>query len=270
MNNKESGQAALGCLAVVASLAVFVLVLGSCASMKMVSAGEVGVLTQWGAVTGEVKDPGLHFVTPVKDDLEIMSVQTHVYGVKASAASHDLQSVETEVALNYRLDAVKAAYVYQTYRKDIVARIIVPAVQEAVKAATARYAAVQLITERPLIKANIEDLLKQRLEPQGIVVDTVNITNFEFSKDFSHAIEDKVTAEQKAQKATNDLERIKIEAQQTIEQAKAAAESIRIRSEALANSPKLVEWEAIQKWNGVLPQYMLGGTTPFIDVTPAK
>lgn len=268
MHKEEKGQVVLGCLGAVAAVLVFLLVLGSCASTKMVPAGEVGVVTEWGAVTGNVRNPGLHFITPVKDNLVNMSTQTHIYTVHAGAASHDLQTVATDIALNFRLSSERMAGIYQTFRRDIDKRVVHPSVQDAVKAATSQFAASELITQRPLVKQKIEDILRERLSQHGVVVEGVNITNFEFSKDFTEAIEKKVTAEQRAHQAENDLARIKIEAQQQIETARAQAESIRIRSAALAENQRLVEWEAVQKWNGVLPQYMLGGATPFVNVTP--
>ena len=178
--------------------------------------------------------------------------------------------IHADVVLNYALSSESVISIYTRLRRDYPNRIIEPAIQEAVKASTARYTAEELITRRADVKHDIETLLAQRLLAHGIIVDTMNMTNFDFSDDFSHAIEIKVIAEQRALQSKNDLERIKIEAQQQIETAKAQAESIRIRSEALASSPKLVEWEAVQKWDGKLPQFTGGAGVPFINVPLAQ
>ena len=97
----------------------------------------------------------------------------------------------------------------------------------------------------------------------------VSIVNFKFSAQFTQAIENKQTAEQMALKASRDLDRIKIEAQQKIAAAQAEAESLRLQRQNI--TPDLVELrrieamqQAIQKWNGVLPQ-VTGGAMPFID-----
>jgi regulator of protease activity HflC (stomatin/prohibitin superfamily) len=58
------------------------------------------------------------------------------------------------------------------------------------------------------------------------------------------------------------------QAKQKVISAQAEAESIRIRTNALGANPRLVEWEAVQKWDGKLPQYQLGGATPFINISP--
>ncbi|MSQ28501.1 MAG: prohibitin family protein [Dehalococcoidia bacterium] len=250
----------------IAILVAAVIVLGM--SFRTVGAGERGVLLQFGAVTGTVLNEGLHAVIPFVQTIEIMSVQTHVLPAKASAASNDLQSVATQITINYHLDPARVATIYRELRQEYELRVIAPAIQEAIKSTTARYPAEGLITNRSGVRDAITESLRQRLEPHGIVVSTVNITDFDFSAEFNRAIESKVTAEQRALQAKNDLERIKIEAQQKIEGAKAEAESIRIRSEALAQNQRLVEWEAIQKWDGKLPQFNGGGALPFINITP--
>ena len=240
-------------------------------SCRIVSVGSLGVKTQWGAVTGDVLNPGLHFVVPVAQGIDVMSVQTHAYGSQhVEAASHDLQVVTTDVVLNYHLEPDRVLWIRSnlgpgySYRD----RIVLPAIQETVKATTAHFPAESLITERPKVKADIERVLADRLARYGVALESLNVTNFSFSDDFEHAIELKVVAEQRALQAKNDLERIKIEAQQQIESAKAQAESIRIRSEALAQNQRLVDWEAIQKWDGKLPQ-IVGGAVPFINVAGA-
>jgi regulator of protease activity HflC (stomatin/prohibitin superfamily) len=115
----------------------------------------------------------------------------------------------------------------------------------------------------------IKDILKARLLDYHISVVDVSIVNFKFSAQFTQAIENKQTAEQMALKASRDLDRIKIEAQQKIAAAQAEAESLRLQRQNITQD--LVELrrieamqEAIRKWNGVLPQ-VTGGAMPFID-----
>lgn len=66
------------------------------------------------------------------------------------------------------------------------------------------------------------------------------------------------------------VETAKGNAESTIVNAKATAESIRIRAQALEQNAKLVEWEAVQKWDGKLPVYQMGGAMPFIQLPSAK
>lgn len=238
-------------------------------AVGQVSAGYRGVVLSFGAVTGQILGEGLYLVVPVANTVVGMDVQTHAYAAQASAASYDLQAVKTEVTLNYHLDPSRVAGVYQNLRQDYTARIIAPAVQESVKANTAKYPAEKLITHRELVKAGIEESLRERLAVHGIVVVATNITDFAFSKEFDLAIEAKVEAEQRALKAERDLVRIRTEAEQRIAQAMAEAEAIRITAEALMANPQLVQLEAVKKWDGKLPQYVLGDAVPFIGLPAA-
>lgn len=240
-----------------------------------VEAGHRGVVLRFGAVTGRVLDEGIYVVMPLAERVVHMSVQVQAEEVEAAAASRDLQEVKTKVTLNYSPDPLKAAEIYQKLRHEAVVRIIRPAVQESVKAATAHFNAEQLITERPTVKGKIEDMLRVRLNEHGFGIDAVNITDFEFSRAFNDAIEAKVTATQLADKAERDLQRVKMEAQQQIERAKAEAEALRVQKEQV--TAELIElrrieaqMKALEKWNGDLPQVVAAGgagsPVPILDL----
>ena len=127
-----------------------------------------------------------------------------------------------------------------------------------------------MITRRSEVRSGIQNVLKDRLNRYYILVDDVNIENFQFSEEFDKAIESKVTAEQLKLKAEIDLERVKIEANQEIERAKAEAEALRLQKQEITSDLiRLREieakLEAIDKWDGKLPT-VTGGVMPFIDV----
>lgn len=249
---------------VVAGLAVMVLFGSACA---VVPAGHRGVQLQQSAVTGVVLGEGWHIQMPFLQRVEIMSVQTQAYHSKASAASRNLQAVDTEVTLTYKLEPTRVPEVYQNLGIGYEPRIIAPAILEKVKAVTAEFEAERLITERSRVRQEIEDEIRKYLQPFGISVVSVQLTNFDFSKEFNDSIEKKQVAEQRALTAKNDLDRIRIEAEQRISQAKGEAEAIRIQGEALQNNPRLVELEAVKKWDGRLPATNLGGgAVPFITI----
>jgi regulator of protease activity HflC (stomatin/prohibitin superfamily) len=259
-------------------IAVFIIVvvvasvvLGSIAT---VGAGHRGVLLTWGKVESVVLGEGISFITPYVNQVVQMSVQTQKYSASASSASKDLQDVSTEVTLNYRIEANRANWIYQNLGLDYENRIIQPAIQEAVKASTAQFTAEELITQRPIVKAKIESALKDRMLNYSIIMETVSITDFKFSPSFSQAIEAKVTAQQLALKAENDLQRIQVEAQQAVAQAQgqanatitkavAEAQAIRITGEALKENPQLVQLEWVKRWSGTMPNTLIiGGQTP--------
>ncbi len=240
----------------------------------VIGPGERGVVTNFGAVQKDIMGEGLHLRVPIMQKVVIMDVRVQKGEGQGDAASKDLQQVTTNVALNYHLDPGRVAETYQTVGNlnAVGDRIILPAVQESVKAATALYTAEELVSRRQEVRDKIRSHLRERLTKNGVIVDEFSIVNFSFSREFNAAIESKTTAEQLKLKAERDLERIRIEAEQKVAAAKAEAESLRLQKEIVTeNLIKLrqieMQQKAIDKWDGRLPQ-VTGGATPFIDVKP--
>jgi regulator of protease activity HflC (stomatin/prohibitin superfamily) len=188
--------------------------------------------------------------------------------VPEKAASRDLQDVETTAAVNWHILPQDSEWVYQHLGREIAVEqnILAPAVANAVKAVTAKYNAEDLIVHRDEVRAGIENMVKQNLAPYHIVVDSVNITNFSFSPEFSAAIERKQVAQQHAQQATYELQRATVQAKQKIVTATAEARAMKLKEVSV--TPELIQWEAVQKWNGKLPTIMGGGYMPFILPLP--
>jgi prohibitin 2 len=232
-----------------------------------ISAGERGVHLRFGAVTGVVHGEGLYFRIPFIDSIQKMDIKIQKEETRSDAASKDLQTVHSVVALNFHIDPERAAKIYQDVGLQFKERIIDPAMQEAIKSSTAKFTAEELITKREAVREDIKNQLRTRLKDRDILVDEFNIVNFEFSKVFNDAIEAKVTAEQQALAAKNKLEQIKFEADQRVAEAKGKAEAITIESNALRSNPQILELRALEKWNGILPQVTSGGV-PFINLKP--
>ena len=249
------------------------------ASVKIVDAGNRGVLTQWNAVdiTNAPLDEGIHFLVPFQDDIVQIEVRTQKYDAQTRSASKDLQTVQTTVTVNYHADPERVHILYKEIGLDYENRVIQPAIEETVKQVTANYNAEELITKRPLVKADIENAIRERLEVFNVKTEVISITDFDFSDLFSKAIESKVEAEQKAQKAENDLIRIEVEARQleaqaeglasaNIAEARGESEAISIINQALSNNPYYIEWLKTQAWDGKLPLVVGEGSTPFISI----
>lgn len=254
----------------VAAIVVGVLLLAFAVDgIRIVPAGHRGVKLRLGAVVESLSE-GVHFKLPFIEKIYRMDVRVQKVEADASAASNDLQQVTSKIAVNYHVDPEQAHILYQRVGPNFDQTVVAPAIQEAFKAVTARYNAEQLITRRPEVSAAARELLQEKLEPYGIIVDGYNIIDFNFSEEFNKAIEAKQTAEQMALKAKRDLERVKIEAQQRVTQAQAEAEALRIQREAL--TPELLRLReietmrmAIEKWDGHLPT-VTGGAMPFIQL----
>lgn len=240
-----------------------------------IGAGERGVVLNFGAVQAKVLNEGMHFRVPIMQQVVKMDVRVQKAQTDASSASSDLQDVTLSVALNYHIMPDKANIVYQSIGLQFKERIIDPAIQEVTKAVSAKYSAEELITKRPSVSIAMKEALSEKLMASNIAVDAVSIVTFSFSKVFMDAIEAKQTAEQHALKAKRDLDRIKIEAEQTIAAATAEAEALRLQKMNI--SPDLIELrkieanlKAIEKWDGILPTVTGGGGIPFIGVDELK
>lgn len=238
-----------------------------------VPAGRVGVVTLFGKVQQESLTEGLHFINPLAK-VNKLSIQILKTEVKGDAASRDLQHVTTSIALNYHLNGSLAPKFFQSIGAGADTTIIAPAVEEILKAATAKYTAEELISKRDevriIIKTDISDRLRERTFG-SLVVDDVSITNFQFSTTFNKAIEAKQEAEQMALKAQRDLTRIQVEAQQSVARARAEADSLKLQKEQI--TPELlklreieVQREAINKWDGKLPYFNGGSVTPLVNI----
>ncbi len=199
-------------------------------SLVIVDAGYKAVILRYGSVVG-VRDEGLGFKMPFIDRAIFFKTRVRKQQILATAASKDLQQLDVTVALNYRIDDNQVDKIYQEMgtQDDYIDRIIVPRLQKATKATTAKYTkytAEEIITKREIVRDELVNLIKQKLSNLFIKVEDVSIVNVEFSPEFTQAIEEKQLAEQRALKAENDLKRIEIEAKQKIVAAEAESEAL--------------------------------------------
>jgi len=279
-------------ISLVPALVFFSLFLG----LVSVDAGSVGVVKTGGKAVGTLQ-PGYHFVHPIIDTVTEVPVQTRIVKVSEPASSKDLQIVNTEVTLAYHVDNQHAMDILVQLNNDAENRVIVPAILESIKAETAQYDVQQFVTQRAKVRDGIEERVKARLLPYFIAAETTSITNFAFSQQYEASIEAKQVAEQNAEKAKNDLNRIKVEAEQVaakadgeaqaqIANAKGSAESQLIVARAKAEAqrlqvtnitPELLQMRTIElmneKWDGQLPSMVVGssnGMVPMFDVMAAR
>lgn len=234
----------------------------------IISPGERGVVIQLGSVQDKIMTEGFNLKFPWVQKVKHLDVKTQKEEVGVSAASKDLQTVTTKIALNYHLTPDRVNKLWQLVGAEYKTRIIDPAIQEAVKASTAKFTAEELITKRQEVKEQTKLVLSDRLAREFIYVDELSIVDFDFSKSFNDAIEAKVTAEQNALAAKNKLEQVKFEAEQRITQAKGEAEAIRIQAQAITSQGgrEYVNLKWVEKWSGILPQTMLGENTPLVNI----
>lgn len=232
-----------------------ILAVGFLSSVKVVGTGQVGVVTQYGKVTGRELDEGLSFVLPYGiNKVTMYDIKLQKQTVDSKAASSDLQDVSSQIVLNYNLKRSNISHLHQTIGDTYEDKVITPAINEVFKAASAKYSASDLIARRNELKATTQGIISERLAKYGIVVDELSITNFEFSANFSKAIEDKQVAQQNAERAKFNLDA-----------ARTDAEAQKAQSETL--SQEYLEKQAIEKWDGKMPQYVGSGSVFNIPLT---
>lgn len=273
----EGGKAVTQLMNKLVVLVIVVVALWMMAPFAVVPAGHRGVLTTFGKVDPSVYAEGLHFRWPFAQVMHLIDVRIQKSEGEGEAASKDLQQVHTKVAVNYHLDPNKVALIYSEVGdlQAVESRLIVPAVQEAVKASTARYTAEELVARRSEVRDSIRNALVERLGKHDVIVDEFSIVNFDFSRSFNEAIEAKTTAEQLKLKAERDLQRIRVEAEQKVASAEAEAKALAVQKQQVTSELlRLREIEnqrrAIEKWDGKLPTYVTGGSVPFIQLPAAK
>ncbi len=243
---------------VILGIAALLVLITAINCFTIVEAGHTGVVVTLGKVQEGVLQEGLHVKAPfvqevVKIDNRIVKLE-----VDTEAFSKDLQTVETTLAINYRVDTSKSYSIYKNIGADYETVLVNPAVNEVLKAITAKYTAEESVTNRSLISDGLVEGLNDKLNASGLYVTDVNIINFDFSEAFITAIEEKQVAQQQLLKAET-------EKQTAITNAEAEAEATRIRAEAEADANNLIKAslsDAVirskfyDKWDGKLPQAM--------------
>mgnify|MGYP003293373343 CR=1 FL=1 len=260
VNKGKTGKIVGGIIA--AAVAAVVLF----SAFTTVQAGHSGVVLTFGKVSEQVLGEGLHIKIPFIQEIVQIDNRVLKAEVDCSSASKDLQTVSSTIALNYRVRNEASASIYKDVGPSYESIIIDPAIQECVKAITAKYTAEQLITERQTISDQMKAQLAEKINSYGLEIEIFNIISFEFTAEYNAAIEAKQTAQQNALKAEQDLQRIKVEAEQAIAQAEAEAEAYRLKSEQI--TPQMIAMEYIDKWDGKLPAVAGGeSSSMLIDIS---
>lgn len=218
--------------------------------VRIVGVGQVGIITRFGTVNREVQS-GLSLKLPWPiEHITKMNIQNQKVQQSADAATKDLQTVDTTVALNFNLTPASVDQVYRQVGTNYEQVVIDPILQETVKSITSEYNATDLIDQRPQVETQTLSALQKTLTPKGITVDNFSIVNFAFSADFSNAIENKQVEAQNVQAA-----------QYKLQQAQLNAQANQVQDAAL--TPAILEQQAISKWDGKLPTYASGSTSVF-------
>ncbi len=258
----------------------------------IVESGHVGVVRTLGAVQPKALPEGFHMKKPFMDKVEQIDIRLTAASAKAVSASKDLQTVQTQVTLQYSITGELAPVIFQKIgkRSTVSLTLIEPAIQESVKAITAKYTAEQLVTKRAEVKVEIQEAInnfisitldEKGISPNALRIANIAITDFDFSDEFNKAIELKVKAEQEALQAKNEKIRRVTQAEAAAEEkklaasaqafeievaSKARAAAIEREAKALKNNPQIIQLRLAEKWDGTLPKFSGSGTVPLLNV----
>ncbi len=259
-------------------VAVFLALILTTCGAETVNTGHRGVKVRFGEVIGDPLPEGLYFVNPFTTHISEMDTRVIKWTAETQAYTRDVQQAGLHFTLNFRLDPTKAAIVFRDVGVDWSEKLVGQVIHEEIKREVGQHEAVDIIAQRNEAARKIEANVKTMLQARNVIVTSFQLTNIDFTHEFEQAVEAKVIAQQKAveeknrtvqisEQATQKIATARGDADATLLKAKAEAESIRIRAQALEQNPRLVEFEAVKQWNGVLPQYMLGGAAvPFINL----
>ena len=250
-------------LAVLILLVAFIVF---CNPIAMVGVGQRGVKVTLGQVSPKSYTEGIHFVTPFISKIKVMNVKTQKISMTTDVYTKDIQQAKISYVVNYNLMPQHVHEMYRNVGMNYVDTILMPAIEGTIKDVIGKWNAQDLVANREKATQDILFKLKNQL-----VDDFINVTGFQmisinYTDVFERAIEEKVKAEQEALKAKNKTVQVEEEARQKLISAEAEAKSMRIRATALTQNKALVEYEAVQKWDGKMPEYMMGNSVPFINL----
>lgn len=242
---------------------------------KGVDTEEVGVGRYWLGLNDEL------FTFPTYSQNESW-VKTSNKNESITFQTKEGLSVEADIGITYSIKADKVSAVFQKYRKGI------DEISDIYLRNMVRDALVKEASTRPIesvygegkadLIEDVEKLVRNQVEDVGIVVEKINwMGDLRLPPTVVEAINAKISATQKSAQRENEVAQSKAEADKMIETArgeaqsrlaiaKAEAEAIKLKGDALKDNPKLAELSAIERWDGHLPQYMMGNTTPFINI----
>jgi len=236
---------------------ILVIIVAAASATYVVQPGTRGVLVTLGKVSTDFKQEGFGFKTPFITQIIDVSVKQRTVHMRSPVISKDLQEVQTELKVLYRIPEDSVVQIYQQFQGDPFTSLIQPRVDEAIKEVTKEHTAQEIVQERATVKDLTLSKAKEKIGNMLEVVDVV-IEDISLSSNLEAAIERKMVQEQEANKALFEQQRAEIEAQTAVIKARGEAESIRIRGEALTENPEIIQMNIIEMWNGRTPK-VIGG-----------
>ncbi len=224
----------------------------------VVQPGHRGVEVTMGKVSPVFKPEGFGLKAPFISSIYPISVRQQTAEDKAECYSADLQQIQIELRVLFRIPEGSVVKLLQGYLGEPFESLVAPRVHEALKEVTALQSAEQVVKNREQIKTRALDIARKKIG-SVLVIEDIVIQNITLTKELEHAIEAKMVQEQEAAKSKYLQQRAQIEADTAVIKAKGEGESIRIRGEALKDNPAYVDLQIVDKWDGLTPLVIGGG-----------
>ena len=240
------------------ALLIFCAVIMASSGTYVVHPGYRGVEVTLGKVSPVFKPEGFGMKVPFITTIHPVSVRQQTAEDKAECYSSDLQQIQIDLRVLFRIPEGSVVKLLQGYLGDPFESLVAPRVHEAIKEVTALQSAEQIVKNREQIKTRALEIARKKVGSLLVVEDIV-IQNISLTKELEHAIEAKMVQEQEASKSKYYQQRAQIEADTAVIQAKGEAESIRIRGQALKDNPAFVDLKIVDKWDGLTPLVIGGG-----------
>ena len=227
----------------------FIILITIVNSFQTIESGEVGLKVRFGKIVDSSLNEGLNLKIPYVEQIKKVNIKVQKLEIPTESSTKDMQTIYTTIAVNYRVDSKKASNLYRTVGNTYESTVLSPAIQESIKSAIAKYNAEEITTKRSEVSENCLTALQEKVEKYGIVVEDFNLTDFNFSQEYTKAIEEKQVAEQNLKKA-------KLEAEAKVVEAEATKKANDLMKQSLTK--ELIQKQMIEKWDGKLPTTYAG------------
>jgi regulator of protease activity HflC (stomatin/prohibitin superfamily) len=228
-------------------MVTLIAILGSCTVIRQ---GEVGVKRQLGKVDYRPMEQGLRFYNPFVTTIFRMQVNTINMEVTVPLPSREGLTIASEVSILYRVDRNEAPRVFDEIGMQYERTVIMPVFRSAVSDVSARFYAKDMHSgERSTIEEQIREGMMQVLGPRGFIIDNVLLKTISLPADLSRAIEEKLRAEQEAQRMEFTKQRERLEAERSLIQAEGEQKAKIAQAEG---TKRVAEIEAAGEANAIL------------------
>lgn len=240
------------------AIVLFLALIAASASSYIIEPGTRGLKVTLGKTAEDFLPEGFGLKTPFVTSIVAVNVRQRTQTVKSDCFSSDLQQVKIDLRVLFRVPEASVVQIYREFAGDPFDSLIAPRVQEAIKEVTALLTAELIVKSREEIKKKTLIAAKQKIGTLLVVEDIV-VRDIVLSNELEKAIEGKMVAEQQANQARFTQVQTQVEAETAVISAKGEAEAIRVRGEALRQSPAFLRWKIVERWNGRSPMVVPSG-----------